>query len=1661
MSAKVLNKILTVITAASIALCNLSVTAQESLIDTLLNCKNGVRLAQQLSALTTAEVRTLGISEVDYNLYKRLKYPKYIGLQLIEEGFSNEAELRAKFNRIVNDAVYSRNYSVADFNQVISFRSETGITNKPRGTSVLWGDTGTVWSGKSLTFVPFGIQDSYAILDGTVQTRSNGIAANNNSSVKSFITEPLPMDVYEKWGFDTTNKDFRTTIHRAFQYKLNDDEVPDVSVTDHVYATMGFTEKDVVNCWAEVFNMWNNYKDSMTAIDGNIMNYQAEKENGVQVYISNSVDVGEEIIAALNAKEDTPLVLGLGAENNNAVLLPAKTVLTFTYDKTAEWEHELMTNPKHDEVGAYATEMLADSESGYDFSTVINDNFYVSKNDDASTPVDFSVEVVNQNRIAISFGEELALGTEYIVGMKNLKNAGGGEIHNREVRFTTARIYTGLSMEFENVLSLGIDMPIRMAAYYDNQKSEEISLDKVEIANSNFVFENGRFRADSYGKDIITAQYTSRVDGTVLQTGVVAVAPAKSDVYKHNSTVSGNRTMMTTSAAEFVAEGWFDDALASGENAVTITLDRERKIGINTDVSRDYYVYDGKATEVKRGRGTHQVAVDVEAEQASVYIDGTLIDSFAHSGTGKSILGAAGNGSTRFGKFGVYIIKDTAPVIKNLIVKNKNEDNTAYLGESIKAEWEYYDAENDPEEGSVFGWYMASEEDGEYELISNDAEIALDNAHFDKWLKFEIVPANKYATGEKFETEPLRVILGNEAKKAVELISKADVFEMDSVLTLYADVLGIEDDLTRAKESVSDMNFIYAQLQYQNFESLEQLQNALSDAISRYLVQEFVYASGFVINEKTTNEGLVEYEFKDAPGSAWNTTIQNITGNDGYVTFRDIPNGDAISNITFRFTAANLETGYGNIMSQFSGYSVEPIPKDYDFSSWTQYDFEMIPARERQYHYEAAVEYDISDYVADALKNSSSLTLKLVGAGVGTTNVYLPSAPNDYQKPQLVITNDLTKIQNQECKATPGNFETGVDQALTTYAFDWVQNVDMLTWNAGNVSLINCRTGEPVNVHVAESATNIEILEELQPLTMYRADIKGLKNLDGKEMREYNFYFMTGGEYETIQAYANTALKADESAAIVTKGICGDSEYVILPEELTYTSSNTDVVRVSEVGEMTAVNRGTAVITVSYQNLLTSKFIVTSYHTADKYTFETDSDRTDEIKYSGKYSLKVENEYAITSKIKNGIIQCWFYDDMMEDVDCGFHIGSSKFEMSGASYSLSGASEPIARCGGWHQVVIENTASGADVYMDSVKIGSVTENISEIKAYAARGNMYIDNCSVSDIKGNVCTAENVTMRGSGYAEQALTGSYIYRDIDNDEESGSEYAWYVANSEGGTYLMIHGETDITFTPSSSYIGKYIKFAVTPKNISDIGDTYYSSAKLITKYVAPSGSGGSGGGGNGGGGSSGGGSSGGVTVPGLGTDPQLKQEIEKEIFRDVPKAHWAYANITALYHEGLINGRTETTFEPDENITRAEFVKLIVEVMELQAMTTNSVFEDVPENIWSYKYIMTAYENGVASGYGSEFRPDENITRQEMAVMIMNALEKKVSDVAETEAVSMIADEDEISDWAKDAVHKAYNAGILSGMEGNIFAPQQNLTRAESATVIKRFYDTVRK
>lgn len=234
-----------------------------------------------------------------------------------------------------------------------------------------------------------------------------------------------------------------------------------------------------------------------------------------------------------------------------------------------------------------------------------------------------------------------------------------------------------------------------------------------------------------------------------------------------------------------------------------------------------------------------------------------------------------------------------------------------------------------------------------------------------------------------------------------------------------------------------------------------------------------------------------------------------------------------------------------------------------------------------------------------------------------------------------------------------------------------------------------------------------------------------------------------------------------------------------------------------------------------------------------------------------------------------------------------------------------------------------------------------------------------------------------------------------------------------------------------------------------SVDDLKDAYKDALKDAEKENSTSG---------GGGGGSASKYTGSSPVTSFPVQSRIEQAEAINIkFEDLDSVDWAYSDISELYEMGVISGVSEARFNPLGEVKREQFIKMIVCAMGLEDTSAEYAgFSDVPYGVWFEKYISIAKENSLVSGIGDNlFGTGMNITRQDMAVMLYNAMCKK--GYVKTEAENNFADAEKCADYAKEAVAELSALGIINGVGDNLYEPTQTATRAQAAVIINRALD----
>lgn len=194
---------------------------------------------------------------------------------------------------------------------------------------------------------------------------------------------------------------------------------------------------------------------------------------------------------------------------------------------------------------------------------------------------------------------------------------------------------------------------------------------------------------------------------------------------------------------------------------------------------------------------------------------------------------------------------------------------------------------------------------------------------------------------------------------------------------------------------------------------------------------------------------------------------------------------------------------------------------------------------------------------------------------------------------------------------------------------------------------------------------------------------------------------------------------------------------------------------------------------------------------------------------------------------------------------------------------------------------------------------------------------------------------------------------------------------------------------------------------------------------------------------------------VSLKSFGTFVVVEQN---KTFNDVTsRLAWAKDEIEVLASRSIIQGVTKDHFEPNEPITRAQFAVLLARALQLPTGAYKGVFTDVSSQMaWAAPHIEAAYRAGIVQGNKGLFKPDDVITREQMATMLVRALAYKNQHTKGNEPITF-ADESAIAPYAREHVQLAASLQLIRGTVVNgklVFKPKANATRAESAVMLYR-------
>lgn len=177
---------------------------------------------------------------------------------------------------------------------------------------------------------------------------------------------------------------------------------------------------------------------------------------------------------------------------------------------------------------------------------------------------------------------------------------------------------------------------------------------------------------------------------------------------------------------------------------------------------------------------------------------------------------------------------------------------------------------------------------------------------------------------------------------------------------------------------------------------------------------------------------------------------------------------------------------------------------------------------------------------------------------------------------------------------------------------------------------------------------------------------------------------------------------------------------------------------------------------------------------------------------------------------------------------------------------------------------------------------------------------------------------------------------------------------------------------------------------------------------------------------------------------------------KIFSDVSESDWYYQAVQYAKQNNLMNGTSDTTFEPNADMTRAMVVTALYNIEEKPTVTDTAGFTDVQDGKWYTDAINWACENGIVAGYGGGlFGTNDSVTREQLMMILLNFANYKQYDTTKTISLTAYMDASTIDSWAMNAMQWAVAEGLITGTTAETLSPIDTSTRAQVAMILMNF------
>ena len=188
---------------------------------------------------------------------------------------------------------------------------------------------------------------------------------------------------------------------------------------------------------------------------------------------------------------------------------------------------------------------------------------------------------------------------------------------------------------------------------------------------------------------------------------------------------------------------------------------------------------------------------------------------------------------------------------------------------------------------------------------------------------------------------------------------------------------------------------------------------------------------------------------------------------------------------------------------------------------------------------------------------------------------------------------------------------------------------------------------------------------------------------------------------------------------------------------------------------------------------------------------------------------------------------------------------------------------------------------------------------------------------------------------------------------------------------------------------------------------------------------------------------------------------KNTFTETTFADVKKDDWHYNCVKYVYENNLMQG-TGNGFEPESKMSRAMLVTVLYRMAKPESVESTHNFKDVAKGQWYSDAVAWAAANGIVNGITStEFAPDSDLSREQMALIIYRFAKMQGFDVAGASNLENFTDAKDVSAWALDALSWANKTELVNGTSETTLSPKATATRAQVAAILMRFCENVAK